>query len=184
MTEQGVKIENVVASANIGSDVDLTYIASRAKNSRYDRSRFPGVVYRTEDLKVSVLIFGSGKIVCTGAKSEKDIREGLNKAFEDLKSMGIKVHEKPKIKVQNIVATSKVGQGPVNLNYIAEELGPKDVEYEPEIFPGLVYKMKDPEVAFLIFGSGKIVITGCTKKEVAEKGLSKLMDRLESGGVI
>lgn len=173
-----IKIENVVASTSIGTTIDLEKFASVVEDAEYNRERFPGIVYRTKDPKVAALIFGSGKIVCTGAKSVEDVGRGLQQVFERMRDMGVDVVDEPEITVQNIVATANLGSELIDLNSIAVGLGLEHVEYEPEMFPGLVYRLGDPKVVVLIFGSGKIVITGGKKLEDAVRAVDRIMGEL------
>jgi transcription initiation factor TFIID TATA-box-binding protein len=145
----------------------------------YDPEKFPGLIYRTKDPKTASLIFRSGKIVCTGAKSIENVDEGLKEVFKKLKSVGIKVMPNPDITVQNIVASANLGSV-LNLNAIAIGLGLENIEYEPEQFPGLVYRLDVPKVVVLIFGSGKIVVTGGKKPNDAEAAVDRIIKELES----
>src|SRR5271157_6611045 len=129
-----IKIENVVASTGIGIEINLKQITLALDGADYDPEQFPGLVYRTKDPKTAALIFRSGKIVCTGAKSIEDVDKGLKKVFKKMESVGIKVMPNPEITVQNIVASADLGSV-LNLNAIAIGLGLENIEYEPEQFP-------------------------------------------------
>jgi transcription initiation factor TFIID TATA-box-binding protein len=139
--------------------------------------------YRTKSPKTAALIFGSGKIVCTGAKSIDDVYIGLSKVFEKLRGMGTQIMDKPEIKIQNIVASADLGRV-LNLNAIAIGLGLENIEYEPEQFPGLVYRLSSPKVVMLLFGSGKLVVTGGKKPEDAEAAVEKIVIELEGLGLL
>ncbi len=154
-----INIENVVASTGIGQELDLQSVAMDLEGADYDPEQFPGLVYRTQNPKSAALIFRSGKIVCTGAKSTDDVHESLRIVFDKLRELQIQVNEDPEIVVQNIVTSADLGRN-LNLNAIAIGLGLENIEYEPEQFPGLVYRLDEPEVVALLFGSGKLVITG------------------------
>ncbi|WP_020220989.1 TATA-box-binding protein, partial [Halarchaeum acidiphilum] len=143
----------------------------------------PGLVYRTQNPKSAALIFRSGKIVCTGAKSTEDVHESLRIVFDKLRELDIKVEDEPEIVVQNIVTSADLGHQ-LNLNAIAIGLGLENIEYEPEQFPGLVYRLDGPEVVALLFGSGKLVITGGKEPEDAEKAVDKIVSRLEELGLL
>ncbi|MCE8423393.1 MAG: TATA-box-binding protein [Candidatus Methanoperedens sp.] len=178
-----IKIENVVASTGIGVKLDLNEVISILDGADYNKERFPGVVYRTTQPKTAALIFGSGKIVCTGAKSIEDVSSGLSKVFEKLKAMGIDIPDKPEIVIQNIVASADLGTV-LNLNAIAIGLGLENIEYEPEQFPGLVYRLSVPKVVMLLFGSGKLVVTGGKKPEDAVAAVEKIVEELDGLGLI
>jgi len=178
-----IKIENVVASTAIGTKLDLNQVITVFEKAEYNKERFPGVVYRTTNPKTAALIFGSGKIVCIGAKSIADVNTGLTKVFNKLREMGTEIVDKPEIKIQNIVASADLGRG-LNLNAIAIGLGLENIEYEPEQFPGLVYRLSSPKVVMLLFGSGKIVITGGKKPEDAEAAVEKVVIELDGLGLV
>jgi transcription initiation factor TFIID TATA-box-binding protein len=180
---KSIKIENVVASTGIGTKLDLNEVIRILEGADYNKERFPGVVYRTTNPKTAALIFGSGKIVCTGAKSIEDVSSGLNKVFEKLKAMGIDIPKKPDITIQNIVASADL-HTVLNLNAIAIGLGLENIEYEPEQFPGLVYRLSTPKVVMLLFGSGKLVVTGGKKPEDAEAAVEKIVEELDGLGLM
>ncbi len=149
----------------------------------YDPEQFPGLVYRTQDPKSAALIFRSGKIVCTGAKSTDAVRESLDIVFDELRDLQIPVEDEPEIIVQNIVSSADLGRN-LNLNAIAIGLGLENIEYEPEQFPGLVYRLDEPEVVALLFGSGKLVITGGKQVEDARQAVDVIVKRLEDLGLL
>jgi len=173
-----IKIENVVASTAISQEIDLISVTQALEGADYDPGRFPGLVYRTKNPKTAALIFRSGKIVCTGAKSIDDVDSGLQKVFEKLRELGIDTGDNPKIIVQNIVASADLG-AVLNLNAIAIGIGLENIEYEPEQFPGLVYRLDKPKVVVLLFGSGKLVVTGGKKPKDAEDAVERIFGELE-----
>ena len=177
-----IKIENVVASTAIGTKLDLNEVIRVLEGADYNKES-PGVVYRTASPKTAALIFGSGKIVCTGAKSIADVSVGLSKVFEKLKEMGVQITSKPEITIQNIVASADLGRV-LNLNAIAIGLGLENIEYEPEQFPGLVYRLSNPKVVMLLFGSGKLVVTGGKRPEDAEAAVEKIVLELDGLGLL
>ena len=174
-----VEIVNVVASTGIGQEINLKQATVALDGADYDPKRFPGLVYRTKDPKTAALIFRSGKIVCTGAKSIDDVYKGLEKVFQSLRNIGIDVQGTPEIKVQNIVASADL-HSVLNLNAIATGLGLENIEYEPEQFPGLVYRLSDPKVVILLFGSGKLVVTGGKKPEDMANAVDRIVEELNS----
>jgi transcription initiation factor TFIID TATA-box-binding protein len=178
-----ITIENVVASTAIGQEIDLKSVTLALDGADYDPEQFPGLVYRTKEPKTAALIFRSGKIVCTGAKSIEDVDRGLKKVFGKMNSVGIKVAGTPDITVQNIVASADLGSV-LNLNAIAIGLGLENIEYEPEQFPGLVYRIDKPKVVVLLFGSGKLVVTGGKKPQDAEEAVERIVRELEGLALI
>ncbi len=169
------KIQNVVVSANIFATLPLEKLAVILDNSDYTPETFPGLIYKVEDeslsfKKASFLLFSSGRIICAGTKSIKAARDAVKHVVEDLKNVDIEITKKPQITVQNMVASGSVG-GKLNLNEIVFLFD--NTEYEPEQFPGLVYKLKGEDklqnITFLLFGTGKIVIAGAkSEREIKD----------------
>jgi len=180
---KSIKIENVVASTAIGSEIDLSEVAHVLEGADYDPEQFPGLVYRTKNPKAAALIFRSGKIVCTGAKSIEDVEKSLQIVFGKMMELGISVIGKPQIIVQNIVASADL-KSELNLNAIAIGLGLENIEYEPEQFPGLVYRVEKPKIVVLIFGSGKLVVTGGKTLSDCEKGVEIVRRQIEGLGLL
>ncbi|MCJ2520954.1 MAG: TATA-box-binding protein, partial [Candidatus Thermoplasmatota archaeon] len=143
-----MKIENVVASTSLGGELDLQAIALALGGAEYEPEQFPGLIYRLKEPKTATLLFRSGKVVCTGAKSLENVRTAIRIVAEQIEAAGIEIDRDPDIEVQNIVASSDLEQE-INLNAIAISLGLDRVEYEPEQFPGLVYRLDDPKVVVL-----------------------------------
>jgi transcription initiation factor TFIID TATA-box-binding protein len=174
-----IEIVNVVASTSIGQEINLKQATLALEGADYDPKRFPGLVYRTKDPKTAALLFRSGKIVCTGAKSTDEAYKGIENVFQSLRNIGIDVKGTPEIKVQNIVASADL-HSTLNLNAIALGLGLENIEYEPEQFPGLVYRISDPKVVVLLFGSGKLVVTGGRKPEDAANAVDRIIKELKN----
>ncbi|ERG88658.1 MAG: TATA-box binding protein (TBP), component of TFIID and TFIIIB [halophilic archaeon J07HX5] len=181
--KETINIENVVASTGIGQELDLQSVAMDLEGADYDPEQFPGLVYRTQEPKSAALIFRSGKIVCTGAKSTDDVHQSLRIVFERLRELNIRVEDEPTIIVQNIVTSADLGRT-LNLNAIAIGLGLENIEYEPEQFPGLVYRLDEPDVVALLFGSGKLVITGGKEPDDASAAVDKIVARLDDLGLL
>lgn len=176
-------IENVVASTSINQHVDLEALSTDLTGVRYDPEHFPGLVYRLQEPQVASLIFRSGNIVCTGAKSIADVENAAKRTFEVLDELGLAVPETPDLTVQNIVTTGDFDQ-PLTLTAMAIGLGLEHVEYEPEQFPGLVYRLDDHDVVVLLFGSGKFVITGGATPADAEVATETIHAQLTNLGLI
>ncbi|HEU12804.1 MAG TPA: TATA-box-binding protein, partial [Euryarchaeota archaeon] len=133
--------------------------------------------------KTAVLIFRSGKVNCTGAKDIGAVHQTIDTILQKLRKAGIDVYENPEIIVQNIVAVYDLGVD-LNLTDIAMSLGLENVEYEPEQFPGLVYRVEEPKVVLLLFGSGKVVCTGAKKEEEILEAVNKLKEELRKIGYL
>ena len=171
-----INIENVVASATLKQTIDLNSVVKAFPNVEYRPEQFPGLVFRLKKPKTATLIFGSGKMVCTGAKSERQSKKAVRKVVRELKNNGILIVGKPSIKVQNIVASASLG-GRIDLEKSTYTLG--RTMYEPEQFPGLIYRMDTPKVVILLFASGKLVCTGAKREDQVYESVIKLHDRLE-----
>jgi transcription initiation factor TFIID TATA-box-binding protein len=171
-----ITIENVVASASLDQKIDLLAIIKVFRNVEYRPKQFPGLVFRLRRPKTATLIFGSGKMVCTGAKSEKMARSAVNKVVRQLKNNGIIILNRPKIEIQNMVASANL-QKRIDLETAADILD--NVMYEPEQFPGLIYRMRDPKTVLLLFASGKLVCTGAKSEEMVHESVNKIHELLD-----
>lgn len=183
MKDYNIKIENVVASTQIGENIDLNKISREVSDAEYKPKQFPGLVLRTKEPKAAALIFRSGKVVCTGSKSVQDANRAVRQVVKVIDGLDIPVYLEPDVKVQNIVASADLGVD-LNLNAIAIGLGLENIEYEPEQFPGLVYRLNKPRVVVLIFGSGKMVVTGGKDPEDANKAVDRIAEELAALGLM
>ncbi len=176
-----ISVENVVATGSLDQKLDLIAIMKVFRNVEYRPKKFPGLVFRLKRPKTATLLFTTGKMVCTGAKSEKLARSAIMKVVKELKDNGIIILGKPEIIIQNIVATANI-HGKVDLEAAADIMD--NVMYEPEQFPGLIYRMADPKVVILIFASGKLVCTGGKSAEMVDVAVVKLYGILEDYDLI
>src|SRR5512136_2689400 len=182
--ESTINIENVVASTKLADAFDLHKIEAELEGAEYNKEKFPGLVYRVKAPRAAFLIFTSGKIVCTGSKNVEDVRTVITTLAKTLKSIGFEMIDmEPEIHVQNIVASADL-KTDLNLNAVALGLGLENIEYEPEQFPGLVYRIKVPKVVVLIFSSGKLVVTGGKSPAECEEGVHIVRMQLENMGLL
>jgi transcription initiation factor TFIID TATA-box-binding protein len=179
--EAYINIENVVATATLNQNIDLNSIVRIFPGVEYRPEQFPGLVYRLRKPKTTTLIFSSGKMVCTGAKSESQARKAVTKVVDELKRNGIVILGKPEMQIQNMVASVGLG-GHIDLEKSTYSL--KRTMYEPEQFPGLIYRMDDPKVVILIFTTGKLVCTGAKKEAEVHRAVAKLQETLEEKALI
>jgi transcription initiation factor TFIID TATA-box-binding protein len=175
-TKPIVSIENVVASASVDQKMDLNEIVKNFPDVEYHPDQFPGLVFRLKVPKTATLIFTSGKMVCTGAKSEEMSRKAVKTVVKNLRKGGIKVKKEATVTIQNIVASINLG-GKIHLEQAARTL-PRSM-YEPEQFPGLIHRMLDPKTVILLFSSGKLVCTGAKKEEDVYRSVHNLHSLLE-----
>jgi transcription initiation factor TFIID TATA-box-binding protein len=178
-----IRIENVVASSSLADVLDLHSIALGLQGAEYVPDQFPGVIYRLKEPKTAILLFHSGKLVCTGAKSMREVETSIANVAQQIKKLGQKIKMHPKVEVQNIVASSDL-ESDINLNAIAVTLGLDRIEYEPEQFPGLVCRIDEPRVVVLLFGSGKLVITGARKPSDLEVAVMRITKELQDAGLL
>ena len=183
--EPVVKIENIVASATVKHRIELSSVVKAFPDAEYRPGRFPGLVFRLKKPKTSTLIFSSGKMICTGAASENEARRALRKLVKVLKEGGILIVGKPEMKIVNVVATVNLGGSVDLLELYESERGMRGkIVYEPEQFPGLIYRMEGPRVVFLIFSSGKLVCTGARREEDVHQAVMELHRKLEQKNLI
>lgn len=171
-----IQVVNIVVSTSLEHDIPLEKMAATLPNTEYNPEQFPGLVIRIKEPKTSALIFSSGKVVCTGAKTLEEVSESIKKIKKSLEKINIKITIDPEINIQNIVASGNVGMD-LNLNTLAMKLD--NTEYEPEQFPGLVYKIPDAKATFLLFSNGKIVCTGTKSEDEVHIALAKLIENLK-----
>ena len=171
-----IKVVNIVVSTSLQHDIPLEKMAATLSNTEYNPEQFPGLVIRIKEPKTSALIFSSGNVVCTGARSMDKVEESIKKIIKSLEKINIKITIKPEIKIQNIVASGSVGMD-LNLNTLAMKL--PNTEYEPEQFPGLVYKLNEAKATFLLFSNGKVVCTGTKSEHEVHEALDMLIENLK-----
>ena len=175
-TKPIISIENVVASATVDQKMDLNDITKKFPDVEYHPDQFPGLVFRLKSPKTATLIFTSGKMVCTGAKSEQMSKNAVKTVVEKLRKGKIKVKKNAVVTIQNIVASINLG-GRIHLEQAARTL-PRSM-YDPEQFPGLIHRMLDPKTDILLFSSGKLVCTGAKKEEDVYRSVNNLHALLE-----
>jgi len=156
-------------------------VAKSFPGAEYRPEQFPGLVFRLKKPKTATLIFNSGKMVCTGAKSEKEAHRAVMKVVKELKKGGIIIIGKPELKIVNMVASVTLG-GIIDLEKAVRPL--EKTMYEPEQFPGVIYRMDEPRVVMLLFASGKLVCTGAKREQDVYDAVHKLHRMLEEKELI
>ena len=179
--DASIKIQNVVACATLNQKFDLNAIVKGNPLVDYNPKTFPGLVFRLKRPRTAILIFRTGKMVCTGAKSEREALKAIKTVLKELKKSGIIIPTKPETKIVNIVASANL-LGKIELEDVAYVL--KKTMYEPEQFPGLIYRMDEPKVVILIFATGKLVCTGAKKEAEIYEAVEKLRQQLEENDLI
>jgi len=177
-----LQIQNIVAAGTVAESIDLELLVTTMPACRFDRKRFPGAVYYMEDPRSVALIFASGKIVLTGMMRQEDNARALANLLDMLRYAGVSCNDNPHIAVKNIVCTYNLGHECNLVRIVAALMDREWVEYEPESFPGLVCRITDPKIVFLLFSSGKTVITGGTTMADIKKGLEIFREKLIAAG--
>ena len=175
-TKPTIEVVNVVASATINQKLDLVEITEKFPDIEYNPDQFPGAVFRLRNPTTATLLFSSGKMVCTGAKSEEMAVKAVNTVVQKLRKGNIKIKNKASVVVQNIVSSINLG-GRVHLEQAARTL-PRSM-YEPEQFPGMIHRMLDPKTVLLIFASGKLVCVGARQEDEIHRSVNQIHSLLE-----
>ncbi|MHA1396341.1 MAG: TATA-box-binding protein [Candidatus Heimdallarchaeaceae archaeon] len=180
--DYGIVIQNVVASINLFTTIDLvtayqTLIDDDDLFVSYNPETFPGLILKIKKPKISSLVFSSGKLVLTGAKSTNMVHEGVQQMIKILRSVGTKITEEPEIIVQNIVASGHFNHRTINLELAALWL--EHSMYEPEQFPGLIYRLAEPKTVLLLFQSGNLVCTGAKTEEQFRQAVENTYNTLD-----
>jgi len=170
-----IQVQNIVATVNLGVTLDLEKISQTARNAEYNPRRFAAVIMRIREPRTTALIFRSGKMIITGAKTEADSKHAAKIYTTIIQKVGFAAQFR-EYKVQNFTATCNVGF-PIRLEGLLYAHA-SNATYEPELFPGLVYRMTDPKVVLLIFVSGKIVVTGARSEEILGLAFEKIYTHL------
>ncbi|XP_030619315.1 TATA box-binding protein-like protein 2 [Delphinapterus leucas] len=155
------QLQNIVSTVNLACKLDLKKIALHAKNAEYNPKRFAAVIMRIREPRTTALIFSSGKMVCTGARSEEQSRLAARKYARVVQKLGFPARFLD-FKIQNMVGSCDV-RFPIRLEGLVLS-HQQFSSYEPELFPGLIYRMVKPRIVLLIFVSGKVVLTGAKER--------------------
>jgi transcription initiation factor TFIID TATA-box-binding protein len=174
--EATVKVVNVVASGRLGQIVNLNDVIKGFPNAEFPSKRFPGLVFRLKKPKTTSLIFRSGKIVCTGGRSENEAKEAVENVVKQLSKRGIIIPDRPEVKINNMVASANLHQT-VDLTSACTLQG---TIYEPDQFPAIIHQKNNPKVAFLIFSTGKLICTGAKNKEEIHLAIKELVQKLNT----
>ena len=172
LAEERPQLHNVVATFSVSCQLDLKSIIAKARNVEYNPRRFPALIMRIREPKSTALIFASGKVVVTGAKTEACCRLAGRKFTRILQKLGYSAHFQS-YKVQNLVATARTNF-PIRLEGLMLKHA-NFAHYEPELFPGLVYRMMQPKAVLLIFVSGQVVLTGIKEYGSAELAFRRIL---------
>ncbi|KAG5890793.1 hypothetical protein JTB14_007187 [Gonioctena quinquepunctata] len=171
------QLQNIVSTVNLNCKLDLKKIALHARNAEYNPKRFAAVIMRIREPRTTALIFSSGKMVCTGAKSEEDSRLAARKYARIIQKLGFNAKFLD-FKIQNMVGSCDV-KFPIRLEGLVLTHSAFS-SYEPELFPGLIYRMVKPRIVLLIFVSGKVVLTGAKVRQEIYEAFDNIYPILKS----
>jgi transcription initiation factor TFIID TATA-box-binding protein len=179
LAQENISIRNVVAKLDINTELDLSYLSTQLPHSSYDPEQYPSLIFRPEGYS-TVLITKSGILLFTGATSAESIHEVYKQVTEEFNGFGLE-HTKSSddIEIVNIVSTFEL-DFELDLNFLSVKLEMENIEYEPEQFPGLVYRIEGGPVA-LLFSSGEIVITGAESPDEILAASDTIRELLSEG---
>ncbi len=178
-----IRIENVVASTSLGGVLDLQSIALGLDGADYETEQFPGLIYRLKQPKTAILLFRSGKVVCTGAKSMHEVEDSIHSVAGQIKKGGQKINLHPKIEVQNIVGELRPRERDQSQRY-RRDPRPRPGRVRARAVPGARVRIDVPKVVVLLFGSGKLVCTGARKPADVEVAVKKITRELQGAGLL
>ncbi len=179
MEKPTCRIENIVVTLDLGVNLDLEYLAGSLPGADYNANRFPGLVLRLGNPRTVFLLFRTGKVVHTGSRSMGQVRAGAEALISMLRGRGVRVPVVPTPRVENIVASCDLH---VMVNVEKAALLLDNTFYEPEVFPGLIYR--DFGVTFLIFYSGRVIVTGAKSEGEVSEAVGRLFELLRGLGVL
>ena len=181
LTKIEITVQNIVASINLYCKIPLELVAARLDNAEYNPEQFPGLVLRLTNPKTANLLFTTGKMVCAGGNSIDDVQASVRKVKDTLTDFEVEFQGEPDIKIVNMVASVKTDLE-LNLDRLAYRL--EGMEYEPERFPGMVYRTVRPKAAVLIFSTGNFVVAGVRSPEEAQEVFGQVLEKLREVGEI
>lgn len=165
------KIQNLVASSNLETTLNLYNLAAAIPNVEYEPEQFPGAIFKLKEPKVTLLLFKNGKLIISGAATEEDIVAGIKKATKLIHEIQkeVKIKKTVDYNIVNLVATSNLNKS-IDLFQAAVTLD--DIEYEPEQFPGAIIRIHKPKITILLFKNGKMICAGAKSEADIKKSIS------------
>jgi len=178
-----VIVENIIASAIIADSLDIKFIAEKIPDFKYTPEEFSGLSIKLDSPKTAVLILPSGKLICTGGKNVEDVAESIKFVAEKIKKSGIKLKPRTKMIIHNMIVSTNLNKE-LHLSSLSKALMLDHADYEPEKFPGLIYKIDEMQVIILLFSSGKLVCQGAKTVEDSKKAIEIMKEKLTSVGAL
>jgi len=178
-----VIIDNIICFIEPAESFDIENLSEKIPNTLYNPEEFEGLSIKYNDLKTAAIILSNGKIICTGAKNMENAEKTITRTITKINKTGLSIKEDFVIKIENIVASINLYKD-LHLSSIANGLMLQNVTYEPENFPGLIYKPGDSCVEVLLFSSGKVVCVGAKSIDEATKAINEMEEKLSSIGAL
>jgi transcription initiation factor TFIID TATA-box-binding protein len=178
-----IKIENIVAYAQTAELLDIELLSEKFPGSSYNPAEFEGLSVKYDEDKIAVIVLGNGKIICTGAKTLEDATDKIKKVSNKIKKTGFELKKDYDINIENVIVSTDFNKE-LRLSSIADGLLLQNVDYHPEDFPGLIYRMGSPNAVILLFSSGKLVCTGVKSIEDATNAVKMMEEKLSSIGAL
>ena len=178
-----IKIENIVAYAQVSDLLDIELLSEKFSGASYNPAEFNGLSVKYDEDKIAVIVLGTGKIVCTGAKTFEDAENFIKKVINRIKKVGFSIKADYQVKIENAIVTTDFNKE-MHLSSISKGLMLQHVEYKPEDFPGLIYRMDDLQAVLILFSSGKLVCTGAKSIEDAKNAVKMMEEKLSSIGAL
>lgn len=174
-----VSIVNMVGAGILGVELNLSSVAEdiRATDVNYDEENYPGLYLQLKDSLPKVTLYRTGSYHISGATSKEELLDARRVLIHRLSELGLELDEEHEFSVRNVVCVADVDDS-LDLNALTLHFGMENIEYEPEQFPGLVYRPDSFDAVVLLFASGKAVITGASDTTVAEKVFESVLEDL------
>lgn len=166
-------LTNVVCSAHVQCTLDLRELCYRLPDTRYEPTRFPGLIWKHNIIKGNCLVFSNGAIQCQGkARSLHEGKQRLRRYARILQKTGFPVILTP-IKVVTASAFH-ILSGPLDIHTLVQE---RHLVYEPELFPTV--NMKTQGMTFSCYSNGKVIITGIKTASDINHSIDPILIELE-----
>ncbi|MEM2233760.1 MAG: TATA box-binding protein [Nitrososphaerota archaeon] len=179
--ELEVRVQNVVATASLGSQLDLVAVMSALPDAKYKPTAFPGAVVKQKENGATFLLFSTGRLVCTGTKSEREARTAVARLVRQLREKGFLINESVEVNIQNVVVSARL-PGRVDIERMATTF--ENVLYEPDQFPGIIYRLPDSKAVALLFASGRLVVVGSKSEEEAHENVRRVYEEVRDRGLL
>jgi len=173
-----ISLENVVASALIGHSIDLENVHENLEGSEFDTNKFPALLYHQKNPRCLVILFGNGKLLCTGLGSIEDTKNTILKMINLLKSYGEKVVDTVNIEVESMIASVELGRE-LDIDLIHRSGRLSNVEMATGKVNALIYRPPLEEVTCLFFPGGKLAFSGAKSINQIERIMEDIQCKID-----